>query len=102
MSDFSTAFPNSRKIHLEGPENVRVPAREIALENGSSSIRVYDTSGPQGHDVKEGLPKLREKWVRDRLGDAAGPNAGRLRDSAGLSAPRSRNVTQLHYARKGE
>ena len=33
--------------------------REISLENGRSSLRVYDTSGPQGHDVAVGLPKLR-------------------------------------------
>ncbi|HZR22007.1 MAG TPA: phosphomethylpyrimidine synthase ThiC, partial [Vicinamibacterales bacterium] len=80
MSDFSTAFPNSRKIHVEGPQGVRVPMREIALENGASSIRVYDTSGPQGHDVRQGLPKLRAPWVKARSGC----------------------VTQLHYARKGE
>src|SRR5947208_17113592 len=56
--------------------------REIAIEDGKSSIRVYDTSGPQGHDVRGGLPKLREKWVGCRKTDAC--------------------VTQLHYARKGE
>jgi phosphomethylpyrimidine synthase len=50
--------------------------REIALENGQSSIRVYDTSGPQGHDVKQGLPKLREPWVRARLN--ASPSSSRL------------------------
>ena len=34
-------------------------------------VRVYDTSGPWGDadqkiDVKEGLPALRAKWIRDR------------------------------------
>src|SRR5215475_7382354 len=67
MSAFNTAYPNSRKTFVDGPQGVRVPAREIALENGASSIRVYDTSGPQGHDVKAGLPKLREPWVSARL-----------------------------------
>src|SRR5262245_16888991 len=67
MSEFSTAYPNSIKTFVDGPQDVRVPVREIALENGASSIRVYDTSGPQGHDVKAGLPKLREPWVRARL-----------------------------------
>src|SRR6202035_576755 len=47
--------------------------------------RVYDTSGPQGHDVRSGLPKLREPWVRLR-------RTGSARDC----------VTQLHYARRGE
>ncbi len=55
MSDFSTAFPNSTKILVDGAQHVHVPMREIALDNGKSSIRVYDTSGPQGHDVKDGL-----------------------------------------------
>ena len=67
MSEFSTAYPNSTKTFVDGPQGVRVPVREIAVVNGTSSIRVYDTSGPQGHDVKEGLPKLRESWVNARL-----------------------------------
>src|SRR6266540_4817829 len=80
MSDFTSAYPNSRKSFVDGPHGVRVPTREIALEQGASSIRVYDTSGPQGHDVTSGLPKLREPWVSSRSGC----------------------VTQLHYARNGE
>ncbi|HEV2986443.1 MAG TPA: phosphomethylpyrimidine synthase ThiC, partial [Vicinamibacterales bacterium] len=83
MSEFSTAFPNSTKTFIEGPQGVRVPVREIVLEQGASSLRVYDTSGPQGHDVKDGLPTLREPWVKPR------------RAAGGC-------VTQLHYARKGE
>ena len=54
--------------------------REIALTGGEPSLRVYDTSGPHGVDVKTGLPKLREPWVKSRTG----------------------RVTQLHYARTGE
>src|SRR5437867_13217182 len=80
MSELATAFPNSRKVYVEGPLGVRVPMREIALSGGEPPLRVYDTSGPQGHDVAHGLPKLREAWV----------------------TPRSGCVTQLHYARKGE
>ena len=85
MSDFSTAFPNSRKVFVDGPRHapgVRVPMREIALSGGEPPLRVYDTSGPQDHDVARGLPKLREPWVRGRSA-ASG-------------------VTQLHFARKGE
>jgi phosphomethylpyrimidine synthase len=105
MSEFSTAYPNSTKTFVDGPQGVRVPVREIALENGASSIRVYDTSGPQGHDVKEGLPKLREPWVRARrrspeidasCGEAR-PSPRRQTNGSGLGC-----VTQLHYARKGE
>src|SRR5262249_14735225 len=56
--------------------------REIALDGGRTSIRVYDTSGPEDVDVTRGLPKLREPWVAPRRGSAC--------------------VTQLHYARMGE
>src|SRR6185369_12278776 len=103
MSEYATAFPNSTKTFVDGPQGVRVPVREIAVENGASSIRVYDTSGPPGHDVKEGLPKLRESWVNARLkpsrsmSDATAP-AG----SWSAKASAGRCVTQLHYARKGE
>ena len=93
MSQFSSSFPNSTKVHVEGPRGVRVPMREIALERGAASIRVYDTSGPQNHDVAGGLPKLREPWVAARL--ERSPST----DAAGIG---SRCVTQLHYARKGE
>jgi len=88
MTEFATSFPNSRKVYVDGPQGVRVPMREIALSGGEPALRVYDTSGPQGHDVKDGLPKLREPWVRARV---APPSNGR-----------GACVTQLHYARKGE
>ena len=74
MSEFATAFPNSQKIFVDGPQGVRVPMREIALSKGEPSIRLYDTSGPQDHDVKHGLPKLREPWVDARLTRLAGSN----------------------------
>ena len=56
-SDFTSAFPNSSKVYVE-ERGVSVPMREIALTNGET-LRVYDTSGPQGCDVRAGLPKLR-------------------------------------------
>jgi phosphomethylpyrimidine synthase len=115
MSDFTTAFPNSRKVLVDGPRGVRVPMREIALgagrlkgretASGTSStantsgtpaapateppLRVYDTSGPQGHDAARGLPKLRQAWVQERVPSGVSGRAGGC-------------VTQLHYARRGE
>src|ERR1043166_4450166 len=92
MIDFSSAYPNSRKGHEErsarlpagGPEvTLRVPVREVALSGGEPPGRLYDTSGPQGVDVRQGLPKLREPWV------AARRASGRV-------------GTQLYYARRGE
>jgi phosphomethylpyrimidine synthase len=63
---FAESFPNSTKVYVEGPEGVRVPMREIALSEGEPPLRVYDTSGPQGFDVREGLPALRADWISDR------------------------------------
>src|SRR6476659_1175286 len=63
---YAEAFPRSSKVHLEGPRGIRVPVREIALSGGEPSLRVYDATGPQGHDVREGLPPLRRAWIRGR------------------------------------
>src|SRR5215218_5610823 len=92
MIDFTTAYPNSRKVYDERTTRLtadgtdatlRVPAREVALSGGEPPLRLYDTSGPQGHDVRSGLPKLREPWIAARR---ASGHVG----------------TQLHYARRGE
>src|SRR5689334_7911900 len=82
MSAFSEAFPNSTKISIEGASGVRVPMREIALGGGEPPLRVYDTSEPQDHHVKDELPKLRATRVGCRR--------------------TAECVTQLHFARKGE
>jgi len=92
MIDFATAYPNSRKVFedrtarltADGPETtLHVPVREVALGGGEPSLRLYDTSGPQGHDVRAGLPKLRADWI------AARRRTGMV-------------GTQLYYARRGE
>ena len=49
-SDFTSAFPSSRKVYVE-EGGVRAPMREITQTNGEN-LRVYDTSGPQGFDVR--------------------------------------------------
>jgi phosphomethylpyrimidine synthase len=111
-SDFTSAFPNSRKVYVED-RGVRVPMREIALSGGEPPLRVYDTSGPQGHDPREGLPPLRREWIAARGGTLEVPRsyaaaAGR-REMPPALAERMRMalrgtgaVTQLHYARRGE
>src|SRR4029450_3307557 len=87
--DYGASFPASRKVYEEktvdtpaGAVPIRVPVREVTLSGGEAPVRLYDTSGPQGHDVRQGLPKLRESWVAPRRGSSC--------------------VTQLHYARRGE
>ena len=111
MSDFATAFPNSRKVYVDGPQGVRVPMREIALSGGELPVRVYDTSGPQDHDVTCGLPKLRGPWVESRpttttLRTSQGrPEVGGPGTTGSQGARRAKPgecLTQLHYARKGE
>ena len=99
--------PNSRKVHV-GPYNV--PMREITLSGGEPPLQIYDTSGPQGHDVREGLPPLRRDWIRSR-GDVETVPRTYMPDSkrrAELPKTLFRatlrgngNVTQLHHARKG-
>src|SRR5205823_12890437 len=82
VNDGGYNLPNSRKIYLAGKLHVdlRVPFREISLAptktmsgeiEVNKPVRVYDTSGPWGDadqhvDVTQGLPPLREKWIRDR------------------------------------
>ena len=92
MIDFATAYPNSRKVHESRPvplspggsvTDVQVPMREVTLGGGEAPVRLYDTSGPSGHDVRDGLPKLRQPWIDARR--STGPVG-----------------TQLSYARRGE
>jgi phosphomethylpyrimidine synthase len=111
--------------------DIRVPMREIALDDtrtrigteANGSIRVYDTSGPYTDpaielDLHRGLPALRAAWIADR-GDAEqlpgySSEYGRLRavDAEALDprfararrprrARSGRNVSQMHYARRG-
>ncbi|MBP8272882.1 MAG: phosphomethylpyrimidine synthase ThiC [Acidobacteria bacterium] len=96
-SDFSLAHPGSQKVYVDGPQGVRVPMREIALTNGES-LRVYDTSGPQGFDVHVGLPELRRDWILSR-GDVT--EERRQGKRSVLRAASGRRPTQLHYARAG-
>jgi phosphomethylpyrimidine synthase len=75
-------LPASRKVYLEDGA-LRVPQREIRLAGGEPPLRVYDTTGPQGHDVRAGLPNLRRPWIDARV------------------ARGDTNFSQMHYARRG-
>jgi len=102
------AFPNSTKVFLEGARGVRVPVREIALSGGEPPVRVYDTSGPSGFDVRRGLPGIRQPWILERdvervSGSVRQDTQGLIPDTLQRSAYRGRGaVTQLCYARRGE
>ncbi|OWP58456.1 phosphomethylpyrimidine synthase ThiC [Bacillus velezensis] len=111
--------------------DIRVPMREISLsattgafgEEENAPVRVYDTSGPYTDpdvqiDILKGLGALRTKWITGR-GDVEEYNGrtvkpedngykkeGRAAEYPGLQrkplrAKPGKNVTQLHYARKG-
>jgi phosphomethylpyrimidine synthase len=80
LAPLAQSFPNSTKIETG---ELRVPFRSIALSDGAASLEVYDTTGPQGCDVRKGLPKRRMPWIEQRLAQQSGV------------------VTQLHYARRG-
>jgi phosphomethylpyrimidine synthase len=56
-------FPASEKVFVE-QDGLSVPVRRIHLSGGEPSFDVYDTSGPQGHDPHQGLPKLRAPWIQ--------------------------------------
>ena len=90
MIDFANAYPNSRKVY-EMRGELRVPFREVLLEKGGSSIRLYDTSGPQGHDVRNGLPKLRAPWIEARR--AAGHVGTQLYYARGKITPEMEYVS---------
>src|SRR5512135_2273125 len=103
---YGEAFPKSTKVYLEGGR-VQVPVREIAL-SGGERLQVYDASGPQGFDVREGLPPLRKAWIAGRDVEAIGspadrtPAAERIPPTLRRERYRGRGVvTQLHFARKG-
>ena len=116
MSRPTEPFPESRKVYVTGklhPE-IRVPVREISLsptvQNGTQEtnapIHVYDTSGPYTDptvrvDLHKGLEPIRKNWIEKR-GDA-----DELQTTSSefprnpLRAKPGRNVSQMHYARKG-
>ena len=116
--DYPGAFPNSRKIYDEetlalpgGTATVRVPMREVSLSGGEPPVCLYDTSGPRGHDVREGLPPLRAAWIAARGGIVEQPPTPRAPGKGGIEIPASLArpvrrgtgaVTQLRYARRGE
>ena len=121
---------HKRYIHGDRA-NVNVPYREISLASTHHSNRVepnpplpvYDTSGPYTDpetniDLSHGLPALRRIWIEERddtkrlmgltseYGRQREDNllAFHLRFPSGSKPRRAfggRNVSQMHYARKG-
>ena len=116
------AKASSHKYYVDGPGGIRVPMRQIHLTD-DTDFRVYDTSGPYTDpsvtvDVKHGIDALRAPWIaaREDVEALNEPTSAYRREreaAAELAAVRfsnsrkplrakpGRNVTQLHYARRG-
>ena len=131
-SDSTKPLDGSKKIYVEGSRpDIRVPMREIYLEDTASSfgaepnppIPVYDTSGPYTDpnvkiDLLKGLAEVRSNWIEERNDTEAlaGPSSdfGQQRQNdpsladlrfEHIRTPRralaGKNVSQMHYARQG-
>lgn len=107
-----------REIHLSDTVN-----KLTGKVQKNDPVTVYDTSGPytdqnKEFDVKKGIEPIRTKWIADR-GDvealeelSSGYGKKRLSDHSldhlrfahirnPLKAKPGKNVTQMHYARRG-
>ena len=119
-------IPGSKKVYKEGPNGIRVPFREVALEKSSDEppVQLYDTSGPYTDpavelNVDAGLSPLRSNWIADRedttlyqgreirpednhrnTGDPNAVPEFPLKRKP-LRAKPGRNVSQMRYAREG-
>ncbi|MES2745238.1 MAG: phosphomethylpyrimidine synthase ThiC [Bdellovibrionota bacterium] len=113
-----------QKVYVHGTihKDIRVPMKRVQLKeklaDGSyASLHLYDTSGPYTDpdlqlDVTKGIPRLRESWILNRE-DTAEHNTTqylKLIEAVGSlpfdshkprRAKPGKNVTQLHYARRG-
>jgi phosphomethylpyrimidine synthase len=85
---YNTAFPSSTKemkssVHEPTGHVLHVPFRRVHLEDPDQPyLDLYDTSGPQNINPKEGLPKIRKEWIDQREG-------------------KYERYTQMYFARKG-
>eukprot|EP00168_Porphyra_purpurea_P009991 TRINITY_DN2452_c0_g1_i1.p1 TRINITY_DN2452_c0_g1~~TRINITY_DN2452_c0_g1_i1.p1 ORF type:complete len:701 (-),score=215.46 TRINITY_DN2452_c0_g1_i1:69-1955(-) len=85
---FEECFPGSEKtstavVHEETGSELVIPLRRVHLSGGEPALDLYDTSGPQGINPRQGLPKVRGDWIARR--EARGDKV----------------FTQMHYAKKG-
>ncbi len=127
-------FPCSKKVFVRGElHDVKVAMREVSLDDthdkfnntkeANAPVTIYDTSGPYTDptadiDIKKGLPRLREEWIKKRgdveelSGQSSEYGNERFNDASldhlrfehiknPWKAKKGKNVSQLHYARKG-
>ena len=130
------SYPGSEKIYLPGKiHDIRVGMRKVKLTDTvkivegkrvatpNSHVYIYDTSGAYTDpnievDLKKGLPRLREAWIKQRADVEQLPEISseygkqRLNDPSLDSlrfehiqlpyrAKKGKQITQLYYARQG-
>ena len=122
-SCLTMALPSSNKIYIKSERfgDVTVPMRKIKLNDTSSpSLIVYDTSGKftdenYEHDLKTGLPKIRQEWVLKQSNIESKPRTKLkyLKPSNNLGekflnkpqkifcAKKGKEITQMYYAKQG-
>ena len=65
---FEECYPSSEKKVTKvqhGTFELEIPYRRVNLTNGDH-FDAYDTTGPQGMDPRQGVPKIRSEWVAAR------------------------------------
>ncbi len=127
-----SSLNNSKKIYYQGNiyKDIRVPFKEVGLSptitkdesKNNQPVRFYDTSGPYTDseveiDIKQGLPRIREKWVLaredvERLDAPSSEFVLKQKNIQGeetfkikqtpLRARSNKIVTQMHYAKRGD
>ncbi|MCD4780070.1 MAG: phosphomethylpyrimidine synthase ThiC [Candidatus Omnitrophica bacterium] len=105
--------PGSQKTYKAGQlfADIRVPFRRIKLSQAacpSASTKekyldLYDTTGAYTDPTwiqsgAETIPATRQKWIADR-NDTVSQIASKIKTA--LQAKTGRNVSQMHYARRG-
>ncbi len=122
-SGLTKALPSSRKIYIKSRrfDDVTVPMREIKLSDKSApSLVVYDTSGKfteenYQHDLKTGLPKVRQEWIlkRNDIENKKRTKLMHLKPSNNLGekftnkpkeifcAKSGKEITQMYFAKRG-
>ncbi len=93
--------------------NLRVPYRKVSLEVRKDPLELYDVSGPFADpqmtvDISRGIAKIRNAWISQNpdVIESEAPTATTMKDFKGShrirKASNGKNITQLHYARKGQ
>ena len=78
---------SAKRVYVKTESGIEVGMKEVDLQN-EEKILLYDTAGVYAEEnyqinTSKGLPKIREKWIKERVNSDGG------------------NKTQLWYAKKG-